>query len=134
MSSGLRIPIFSFLDSNYWVGPLSSGPPPLSKITDVKQVFPDLFVHPNLMCYAFVCLLKFLLLLPTAEGSLSFQNISLTLLSNASLTLPTFWICFHQLLLISTQSTTCVGLPTPTADVLQDTFTSALQRASLACI
>lgn len=110
---------------------LSCGPPPLSNITDVKQVLPNLFVHPNLMCSAFICLLKLLLVLPAAEGPLHLQNS--TLLCNASLTLPTFWICF-QLLLISTQPIPCVGLPTPTVDVLQDTFTSALQRASLACI
>lgn len=33
----------------------------------MKQVLPDLFFHPSLMCCAFVCLLKLLLVLPTAE-------------------------------------------------------------------
>lgn len=97
----------------------------------MKQVLPDLFAHPSLMCSAFICILKLLLVLPTAEGPLYLQNF--TLLCNASLTLPTFWICF-QLLLISTQSIPCLGLPTPTVDVLQDTCTSALQRASTAGI
>lgn len=43
----------------------------------MKQVLPDLFVHPSPMCSAFVCLLKFLLVLPTAEGPLHLHNLTL---------------------------------------------------------
>lgn len=74
-----KTPVFSLLDNESLVTALSCGPPPLSNITDVKQVPPDLSVHPNLMCSASVCLLKFLSVLPTAEEPLCLQNISLTL-------------------------------------------------------